>query len=84
MIVTDNVATYIEKMGISINAIAKKTGLSKNILYPSLSVGTKKKRELRADELLSICVFLDKNPMDFYENSRKEETRNDRDGIHGR
>ncbi len=78
MIVTDNVAAYIEKMGISINAVAKKTGLSRNILYSSLSVGTKKKRELRADELLSICIFLDKDPMDFYCEPKEESEQSDK------
>ena len=64
-------AEYVNKMGISIKAICENTGLSKNVLYTSLGSG--RDRELRADEFLSICIFLDKNPMDFFTDEKKEQ-----------
>ncbi|MBP3488841.1 MAG: hypothetical protein J6K53_10650 [Roseburia sp.] len=71
MIATKNVAAYINKMGISIKAISNNTGLSQGVLYSSL--GTGRERELRADEFLAICIFLDKDPMGFYKESDKEK-----------
>lgn len=47
---------------IPVSVICKETGLSPKIIYPSLTENTK--RQLRADELLVICNFLQINPME--------------------
>lgn len=73
MTATQKMAEYVNEMGISINTIAKKTGLSTNVLYPSLSLKSKRQRELRVDEFLAICFFLDKDPRGFYKESDKEK-----------
>lgn len=74
MIVTQNVAKYVNEMGISIKTLSKKTGISTGVLYPSLSESGRK-RELRADEFLTICIFLNKNPMDFCCEPEKEKNK---------
>lgn len=61
--VTGEVSKYIKSKGISIQAISNSTGISYNILHPSLSGNGK--RKLRADEFLEICDFLSVNPKRF-------------------
>ena len=61
----------------TIKAISKKTGLSTNILYRSLGNG--RGRELRVDEFLSICIFLDKDPMYFCCESQKDDEKKEQD-----
>lgn len=60
---TKALAAYINEKGISIKAISDGTGLSEGILYPSLGKG--RGRELRADEYLKVCVFLELDPLRF-------------------
>ena len=66
---TRQVAEYVASRGIKISVIAEKTGISRNILDNCFS--EKGTRKLRADEFLSICSFLEINPMDF-DNHRRE------------
>lgn len=60
---TNCVAEYVDKLGIKISSISRGTGVPDGILRRSLS---SKERDLRADEFLAICSFLDKSPFDFY------------------
>ncbi len=60
---TNNISQYISEKCIKIAAMAKSTNISEGILRRSLST---KKRDLRADELLQVCTFLEKNPFDFF------------------
>ena len=62
--VTKSVSDYINDKGISINSVAEKTGISYNILYPSLCRNPT--RKLRGYELLEICYILEVNPMRFF------------------
>lgn len=64
MAVTKNLAEYIGKVGVNISELARKTGIPYCSLYRSVGVEDPK-RELRADELMSICSVLGLNPMDF-------------------
>lgn len=64
MAVTKNLAEYIGKIGVNISELARKTGIPYCSLYRSIGVDDPK-RELRADELMSICNVLGVNPMDF-------------------
>lgn len=68
---TKALANYIKEKGIKISLIAEKTGLSTNVLYPSLGSG--RGRKLSADEFLAVCVCLEVNPLQFWENDSKEE-----------
>jgi len=54
-------AEYIKEKGILVSVISRATGITQNTLYASFSG----KRELRADEYLAICAFLEKDPLDF-------------------
>lgn len=60
---TNLVADYIARCAISRAAISRSTGISEGILRRCL---VRRGRSLRANELLELCVFLGKNPMDFW------------------
>jgi DNA-binding phage protein len=62
--VTKNVAEFVRDKGFPIKTIAKRTGISSNVLYKSFSGS----RKLRADEYLVLCEFLGKDPKDFGKN----------------
>ena len=64
--VTKNIAMYVKNMGINLSSLSRKSGIAYGSLYASLG-DEKRERELRADELASICTVLHKNPMDFVE-----------------
>lgn len=63
-IVTDNVARYVSEKGISVRKMAEATGIAYQPLQVSLGDGPRN-RDLRDDELLKVCIFLEKNPLDF-------------------
>lgn len=60
---TKELSTYLGQRGISISAVQKGTGLPRQVLYSSL--GKNGKRELRADEFLQVCLFIEADPMRF-------------------
>ena len=64
MSVTRNIAKYIDDIGINLSDLSKKSGVEYSMLYASLGNG-KRQRELKADELTSICSVLRINPLDF-------------------
>jgi len=72
MSATELMSKYISERGFSIKAISNATGLAPGILYPSL--GANARRPLRADEFLSICVFLQVEPMQFYQKNEEAVT----------
>lgn len=53
------IAKIIDERGLKIKAVSDRTGIRYSLLQPSL----KGRRELRADELLSVCAFLRVDPM---------------------
>ena len=63
--VTERVAKYVSDKGISIKKISDVTGISYQPLQVSLA-DSGRNRDLRDEELLKICVFLEKNPLDFF------------------
>lgn len=68
---TKALSEYVKQKGIQISVLANTTGIPYGKLWDSLSVnGT---RELRADEFLSICSFVEKNPMEFADNQNEKE-----------
>lgn len=68
MSVTRNIAKYVEDIGINLSELSRKSGIKYSMLYASLGNG-KRRRELKADELTSICLVLRINPMDFADNN---------------
>ena len=70
--VTKNIAEYIKNIGINLSELSRKTGIPYGVLYASI-MNTKLDRELRANELISICTVLKINPMD-YADMQKEVT----------
>lgn len=61
---TEKVAKYVADKGISIKKISERTGIPYNSLYNSL-MNTRRKRELRADEFMAVCIFIGIDPMFF-------------------
>lgn len=72
MSVTKNIGKYIKDIGINVSELSRKSGISYASLYASLC-DDKKERELRANELTSICFVLKINPMDFAEKPEHQE-----------
>lgn len=64
MVLTKALYHYIQQKHIPIAAICQETGLNPKKIYPSLMPNAK--RELKADELVSICIYLHLNPFDLY------------------
>ncbi len=65
--ITQNISQYIQNKGITIAKISEVTNISYQKLCRSLNT---KKRELRADELLLICRFLNVNPYEFMDSNK--------------
>lgn len=61
---TRNIATYVETYNIDIKKMSKATGIQYEALYDSLR-NNKRSRPLRADEFMSVCSYLYKDPHDF-------------------
>lgn len=63
-IITERVSRYVIEKGINLSNLAKETGHSYNAI--SHSIGAKNTgRELRDDEFMDICRFLEVNPLRF-------------------
>lgn len=68
---TRNLGRYVQDKGINITNMARLTGIPYGALYDSL-LSTKRKRDLRLGEALTICEFLGVDPMEFAD---KEEEK---------
>lgn len=64
MLVTRNIARYVQNIGINTSELARKIGAPYTSIYRSVGI-KEPTRELKADELLAICGVLGLNPMDF-------------------
>lgn len=62
---TKNLAEYVHRTGINLSVLSRNTGIPYRSLYDSLGKNSNRQRDLRADELLSICSVLQVSPMDF-------------------
>lgn len=58
---TKRLANYVREKGIQLSYICLKTGLSKNVIYPSL--GENGHRKLRTDEFFIICKAIEADPI---------------------
>lgn len=63
---TKNLRKYVQSKGINLRNMAKSTGIPYGALYDSL-LNTKRERDLRLGEALTVCAFLNVDPMDFAE-----------------
>ena len=73
-LVTSNVAKYVSDKGINIAKLARETKIPYQSLYVSLGERSRG-RELRAEEFLKICHFLDMDPLYFWGQGKKKQAR---------
>ncbi|MBO5199555.1 MAG: helix-turn-helix domain-containing protein [Lachnospiraceae bacterium] len=71
MSVTKNIANYIDSIGVNLSELSRKSGVDYSALYASLK-NKERERELRADELTSICTVLKIDPMDFADKPKEQ------------
>lgn len=57
MTVSRKIGQYVKEKGYNLSEISRQTGISYQCLYDSM-YGTSRTRELRANELLPLCIFL--------------------------
>lgn len=70
MSVTKNLAEYAKERAINLSAMARATGIPYSVLYASLG-DRNRERSLSIDEAIVICKFLDVDPRDFADESRR-------------
>lgn len=66
--VTDRLSEYVRRKRINIAAMSRDTGIPYMAIYDSL-MNEKRDRDLKDNEFLSICKFLEVNPMNFADTS---------------
>lgn len=66
MSLEDNLAKYIKGKAINLSDMSRQTGIPYMSLYNSL-FNENSGRQLRARELVDICLFLEVDPCDFME-----------------
>lgn len=59
-----NISEYIKSKGINLTVMSRQTGVPYSALYDSL-MNDNKNRQLRGTELIAVCEFLEKEPMEF-------------------
>lgn len=62
--ISRRIGVYIKNKGFNLSEIARKTGLDYQSLYSSL-YDEKRNRDLRTEELIPLCIFLNVDPRDF-------------------
>ena len=62
--ITKQIGAYVKDKGINLSEMSRKTGISYSALYASLR-DKSRERPLSVDEAVSVCKFLEVNPMDF-------------------
>lgn len=72
---TRNLSNYVRNKGINITKMSMVTGIPYGALYDSL-LNTKRQRDLRLGEALSICSFLEVDPLDFADKESKACEKN--------
>lgn len=71
--ITESIGDYLRRKRINLTELSQKTGIHYSTLYASVW-DRSRHRDLRANELMSICVVLGINPMDFVDNLHKKNT----------
>lgn len=70
--VTERIGDYLRVSRINLSELSRKTGVPYSTLYASVW-DRSRHRDLRASELMSICVVLGINPMDFVDDPDKKD-----------
>ena len=68
-----NIAEHIKSKGINLSAMSRETKIPYMSLYDSF-FNVNRERPIKGKELISICVFLGVNPMDFADKKSEETT----------
>lgn len=71
MVVTKNLANYINEKGINLSAMSRATGISYGVLYASVK-DKSRERPLSVDEAVLICKFLGVKVEDFADTTQQE------------
>lgn len=64
MAISKQIGHYMKKKGFNLSEVARQTGLDYNSLYTSL-YNENSHRDLRAEELIPLCIFLKIDPREF-------------------
>ncbi len=71
MKISRRIGIYMKDKGFNLSEVARKTKLDYQSLYASL-YDEKRDRDLRAEELVPLCVFLNIDPREFAEEAEGE------------
>ncbi len=64
MLISKRIGVYIKDKGFDLSEVARKTGIDYQALYVSL-YDDQRERDLRTEELIPLCIFLDVDPRKF-------------------
>ena len=64
MKISRRIGVYMKDRGFNLSEVARKTGLDYQSLYASL-YDEKRNRDLRTEELIPLCIFLNVDPREF-------------------
>lgn len=64
--ISRRIGNYMKNKGFNLSEVARKTGLDYQSLYTSL-YDEKRDRDLRTEELIPLCIFLNIDPREFAE-----------------
>lgn len=70
--ITQKVGRLLKNSHVNLSELSRKTEIPYNTLYASVW-DRSRHRDLRANELMSICVVLGINPMDFVDDPDKKD-----------
>lgn len=70
MTIAKRIGKYIRERGFNLSEVCKRAGLDYQALYTSL-YDEKRERDLRTEELIPLCIFLNVDPRDFAEKEVK-------------
>lgn len=62
--IAKKIGIYMKDKGFNLSEVARKTHLDYQSLYASL-YDDKRERDLRSEELIPLCIFLNIDPRDF-------------------
>lgn len=77
MSLEDNLAKYIKGKAINLSDMSRQIGISYMSLYNSL-FNENSERQLKARELVAVCIFLEVDPRDFVEKTDEKEVKEKR------
>ena len=67
--ITEKIGEFLSESKINLSELSRKSGVPYKLLYSSVW-DNGRKRDLRANELMSICIVLGITPMDFVESKK--------------